>query len=361
MPSLEVQGVSKSYGVVRALRNVSFHVNSEEYFCILGPTGAGKTTLLKVIAGLLSPDKGKILIDGEDVTDLPPEDRGIAYMPQGYALFPHMTVWENVSYGSLMRNLPKDRAIHALKMVGLYHRRNSYPYELSGGQQQRVALARVIASGSKFLLLDEPLSALDLLLSIELRYELRNLAKKLGLTVIHVTHDSEEAMSIADRMLVLRRGTIQQIGTPQEIYLRPKNLFVARFLGEPTLLEGEVISRSSEGFYVDIKGLGMVFIKGIPPSRRIVLVFRPEDIEIVPNKVDSKNCFEGIVNSVEFRGCVIRLHIAAGEDVKLVSETWIEHGLGFEIGSHVWIRLPPNKALVYEYPRGGLTKAVALE
>ncbi len=363
MYSLEVEHVSKRFGVIQALKDVSFRVAPGEYFCILGPTGAGKTTLLRIIAGLLNPDEGRVLLDGEDITDLPPEEREIAYMPQGYALFPHLTVWENVVYGASMKGLPESRAEMALRMVGLYHRRHSYPHELSGGQQQRIALARVIASGCKVLLLDEPLSALDLLLNIELRYELKSMAKKFGLTVLHVTHDSEEAMSIADRILVLRKGKVQQIGAPSEVYLKPSNLFVARFLGDANLLEGDVIETSQKWFRVHVEGLGELTVNGTPPAKHVVLVFRPEDLEVLMSSplARKENMVKGIVRDVEFQGFRTRIHVLIGREVELVAEVWSSEGLLLRPGSQISLRLPPEKALVYEYPREGLARAIALE
>jgi len=349
MSYLEVLNISKSYGDVRALVDVSFEVDEGEYFCIVGPTGAGKTTLLKIIAGLLKPDHGRIVLDGVDVTYMPSEERGVAYMPQGYALFPHMTVWENVAYGAAMKGLSKERAIMALKMVGLLHRKNSYPHELSGGQQQRVALARAIASGSRLLLLDEPLSALDLLLNIELRYELRRYAKELGLTVLHVTHDSEEAMSIADRLLVLNKGRVQQIGEPEEVYIKPRNLFIAKFLGDATMLRGRVIDIEDDFFMVEVEGLGLVKVRGHPPTKDLVLVIRPEDILLVDeNDVFDDNVFKGKVRDVEFQGVKARLHVVVGE-VEVLLDAWLDSGYIMSLkGKHVLLKMPSNRILVYE-------------
>ncbi|RLE96916.1 MAG: polyamine ABC transporter ATP-binding protein, partial [Thermoprotei archaeon] len=204
--SVAVVNLKKSYGPIRALDGVTLEVGEGEYFVVLGPLGSGRSTLLKCIAGILEPDEGDVLIGGESVLGIPPEKRGVGYMPPGYALFPHMTVWENVAYGLWIRGFPKEeveaRVRDALELVGLLERAHSYPHQLSGGQRQRVALARALASGARVLLLDEPLTALDAILALEVRREVRALAKDLGLTVIHVTHDQEEAMAVADRIAV---------------------------------------------------------------------------------------------------------------------------------------------------------------
>jgi len=362
MAYLEVEGVSKSYGPIKALRDVSFSVNRGEYLCILGPTGAGKTTLLKVIAGLIKPDKGRILIDGEDVTFLPPELRAAAYMPQGYALFPHMRVWENIAYGTLIRGLPLERVWASIKMVGLAHKAYSYPHELSGGQQQRVALARVVSSGSKILLLDEPLSALDLLLNIELRYELHRYAKSMGLTVLHVTHNSEEALSIADRVLILRKGKVQQIGRPDEVYAKPRNLFVARFLGEITVVEGVVRASIDNRSVVEAKGLGRLVVNGsVNKGSHVVIAYRPEDLVLLSSPSEPYNVFRGKVIDVEFEGLRVRIHVMLSKGLESVIDQWFVHEIPFKKDETVYVYLPPEKALIFEYPRESISQALALE
>jgi len=347
MPYLEVNNVFKSYGPIKALRGVTFNVNKGEYLCILGPTGAGKTTLLKIIAGLLKPDKGKVYLEGEDITNLPPEERGIVYMPQGYALFPHLTVWENVAYGVLTRGLPLKRAEKALKAVGLFHRRNSYPHELSGGQQQRVALARALASGSKILLLDEPLSALDLLLNIQLRYELRKYAKNLGLTVIHVTHNAEEAMSIADRLLVLNKGKIEQIGKPEDVYLHPKSAFVASFLSDVVMFRAILIKRMNDSCIFKINNLGNMLIKcSNPPDKRVLIAIRPEDIKMDLTKKHPLNTFKGIVENVEFEGIKTRVTVRINEHTFFIDLMFVER-VPLRRGSQVFVHIPPDKPLIF--------------
>jgi sulfate transport system ATP-binding protein len=251
VPSISISDLTKRFGRIRAVDSVTFEVKDREYLCVLGPTGSGKTSLLRLIAGLLKPDEGTIKFDGVLVTEVAAEDRNAVYVPQNYALFPHLTVVENVMFGKLARGASReeayDEAIRILGLVRLEHREHSYPLELSGGMQQRVALARGLASGSSLLLLDEPLGALDARLRIDIRTELRYLAKKQGFTVIHVTHDQEEAMTIGDRVLVLKKGVIQQHGTSYHVYRKPSNLFVSNFVGSTSFFEGVVESRDASG------------------------------------------------------------------------------------------------------------------
>ncbi len=248
MPNIKLQSITVDYGRVRALDELTLEITSGDYVVILGPSGAGKTTLLKVIAGLVRPKKGTILVDDMDVTDLPPEERRVAYLPQHYALFPRKNVWENVIFSPRMQGMDKNKAeelvSEILDMVNLRERADAFPHELSGGMKQRVALARAIATNFSILLLDEPLRALDARLRLALRNELRKMAKDLGFTVLHVTHDQEEAMSVADKIVVLRKGKIEQVGTQEEIYLMPKTRFVAEFVGETNSWLGKVIKKT---------------------------------------------------------------------------------------------------------------------
>ena len=255
---VSVRDLRKRYGAVKALDGVTFDVESGEYFVILGPVGSGRSTLLKCIAGLERPDSGDILFDGESVLGLPPEKRLVGYMPPGYALFPHMTVWENVAYGLWIRGYPRreveERVEEALKLVGLLHRADSYPHQLSGGQRQRIALARALASGARVLLLDEPLTALDAVLTLEVRREVRRLAKSLGLTVIHVTHNQEEAMAVADRVAVMRRGKVEQVGSPEEVYFNPLTPFEAKFVADANLLPGKLVEVEGASGVAEVEG-----------------------------------------------------------------------------------------------------------
>ena len=240
MPKIQIRNISKYYASVKALHKVDLEIADGDYAVLLGPSGCGKTTLLKTIAGIVTPNAGSVSISGRDITAVPPEDRGIGFVFQNYALFMHMNALENASYGLLARGEEPQKAhrigTDMLKIVHLSDRADAMPRELSGGMQQRLAIARAMATGSKLLLLDEPMNALDAHIRTELRVELRRMVKSLGLTAIHVTHDQEEAMALADKIIIMRAGRILQAGTPQEVYLHPSSPFVASFLGEANFL-----------------------------------------------------------------------------------------------------------------------------
>jgi spermidine/putrescine transport system ATP-binding protein len=258
MVLIKISNVTKKFGEIKALDSIDLDVMNGEYLCILGPTGAGKTTLLRIIAGLLNPDQGDVYIDGKWMNNVPPEGHNAVYMFQQYALFPHMNVWKNVSFGPLIKNMDKERidnlTSEILEMVRLENRKDAYPNELSGGMQQRVALARGLSSGSRILLLDEPLGALDARLRVDIRAQLRQLVKDQKLTAIHVTHDQEEALMIADRIAIIRNGEIEQIGTPHETYLNPKSIFVTSFVGGANFFEGNIRDKKHSFYTIEIRG-----------------------------------------------------------------------------------------------------------
>ena len=237
---ISIRNLVKSFGTTKALNNVNLEIEPGELFFLLGPSGCGKTTLLRHIAGFYTPDEGKVLIDGNDVTDVPPYKRDTGMVFQSYALWPHMTIAENVAFGLQMRKLPKAeinaRVEKALETVRMQDRAKSKPNQLSGGQQQRVALARALVVEPRCLLLDEPLSNLDAKLRLEMRVEIRRICKDAGLTAVYVTHDQKEALSIADRIAVMRSGVVEQTGAPVEIYRRPSSTFTASFIGETNFL-----------------------------------------------------------------------------------------------------------------------------
>ncbi|MEM1907941.1 MAG: ABC transporter ATP-binding protein [Thermofilaceae archaeon] len=354
--SIAVKDLTKSYGPIRALDGITFEVEQGEYFVVLGPIGSGRSTLLKCIAGLEQPDSGDILFDGSSVVGLPPDKRLAGYMPPGYALFPHMTVWENVAYGLWIKGYPKHeierRVEEALKLVGLLHRADSYPHQLSGGQRQRVALARALASGARLLLLDEPLTALDAVLTLEVRREVRRVAKSLGLTVIYVTHNQEEAMAIADRIAVMRRGKIEQIGSPLELYLRPNSLFVARFIGgENNFLVGKVVEASGDFAVLDI-GSAVLKGRGSVTSGLAVLTIRPEKLRFA-----NDGRIEGVVDMREFLGKTYKYVIRLNGGVSLI----VRSREKIEVGASVRLTFNPEDALVFPYPKEGLEEAVRYE
>jgi ABC-type Fe3+/spermidine/putrescine transport system ATPase subunit len=275
MPHIKIKGVSKYFGSIKAVHAVDLEIKDGEYVVLLGPSGCGKTTLLKMIAGIITPTSGKIEIGGKDVTMVPPEDRGVGFVFQNYALFPHMSALDNASYGPISRGMAQAKARRiASEMLGLVHledRADAFPREMSGGMQQRLALARAFATGSKLILLDEPTNALDAYLRAELRVELRRMAKKLGFTAIHVTHDQEEAMALADKIVIMRKGMVQQWGDPQEVYSRPSTPFVANFLGEANFIRATFEDNCATVLGKEIKAKAA--------GERIAMI-RPENLDL---------------------------------------------------------------------------------
>lgn len=248
---IKLDHVSVKFGDLYAVKDISMTIDKGEYVTILGPSGCGKTTLIKIVSGILRPTEGRVFVDGEDVTDVPIEDRDTGYVFQNIALFPHMTISDNVGYGPRVRDLDSEAVTGTsrqyLELVNMLERAGMMPNEISGGEQQKVAIARALASGSKMLMLDEPLSALDARVRMELRYEIRRLVKKLGITVLHVTHDQEEAMSVSDRMILMRNGGIAETSTPLDMYRRPETIFSAYFVGETNFLECTVVGKTKTG------------------------------------------------------------------------------------------------------------------
>lgn len=331
----------------------------------MGPTGAGKTTLLRIIAGLVKPDTGTITIDDEVVNHKPPEERDTLYMFQQYALFPHMNVWDNVSYGPTIKNLQeeiKDQLTREiLEMVHLAERADSFPHELSGGMQQRVALGRGIASGARILLLDEPLGALDARLRVDLRTQLRKLVKDQALTAIHVTHDQEEALMIGDRIVVLRNGQIEQIGSPQEIYEQPHTIFVASFVGGANFVEGNVISRDDTYSTIELReGLQLrVRNTQFKTGDRIVVAFRLEDTKITEEKGEDVNNLHGTVETAMFIGGFMEYQVLLDNKIRVLAKILIFEGFqSFRPHDPVFISIPVNECFVFPYPEQGLLKEI---
>jgi ABC-type Fe3+/spermidine/putrescine transport system ATPase subunit len=287
--ALELEGVSRSFGVAAVVRDVSLSVARGEYFALLGPSGCGKTTLLRLVAGFLAPDAGEIRIAGVRANEALPHERDVNLVFQNYALFPHLTVARNVAFGLEMQGVGrrerKERVTEGLAMVRLEEFASRRPRQLSGGQQQRVALARALVTRPAVVLLDEPLAALDQKLRLEMRVELRRLQRRTGTTFVHVTHDQEEALELADRVAVMRAGRVAQVGTPAEIYDAPATRFVADFIGGTNFLEGQVIIAAAEGSVVRIEALGTEAT--VPPGAAprkpgdpVLLSFRPERIAL---------------------------------------------------------------------------------
>ncbi|WP_310621252.1 putative 2-aminoethylphosphonate ABC transporter ATP-binding protein [Flexibacterium corallicola] len=316
---LEVHGLNKNFGNFTALENISLSINEGEFVCFLGPSGCGKTTLLRAIAGLDYQTSGQIFQKGKDISALPPVKRDFGIVFQSYALFPNLSVEKNIAYGLSKRQLGKSaveaRVQELLTQVGLPDSGKKYPAALSGGQQQRVALARALATSPGMLLLDEPLSALDAKVRVHLRHELRELQRTLGITTIMVTHDQEEALAMADRIVVMNHGHIEQVGTPEEIYSNPQSAYVADFIGEMNFWSGSVES--------DVPGLsGHVRIgtqrlrtnsndKSFLAGSQVTVCIRPEDVQMRGVKADTPNSVRVSVKDIEFLGSFCRISMTA--------------------------------------------------
>ena len=333
---IEIKNVSKSFGEKCILRDVSIYVKQGEFLTLLGPSGCGKTTLLRMIAGFGSPDSGEILINGTDITNMPPHERPVNTVFQRYALFPHLDVYENIAFGLKLQKVPEDeiekRVRKVLKMVSMTDYEDRDVESLSGGQQQRVAIARAIVNQPKVLLLDEPLSALDLKMRKDMQIELKEMHRKLGITFIYVTHDQEEALTLSDTIVVLDDGNIRQIGTPTDIYNEPQNAFVADFIGESNILNGKMIKDK----LVEFAGHEFECIdEGFGENVDVDVVVRPEDIYIT-NKLDSAQ-FTAKVKSCTFKG----VHYEMFVDTDKGYELMIQDYNAFEPDSEVGLIIRP--------------------
>jgi iron(III) transport system ATP-binding protein len=320
---ITVEDLTKRFGQQEVVSRVGFSIEEGEMFTLLGPSGCGKTTLLRLIAGFYTPDEGEVRFDDRVVNDLPPHERGIGMVFQNYALWPHMTVFENAAYGLKLRKLPAaeiaGRIAAVLDKVKLGGLEDRYPGQLSGGQQQRVALARALVLNPKILLLDEPLSNLDAKIRIQVRAEIRKLQKELGITTVYVTHDQEEALTLSDRIAVFNRGKILQIGPPKALYERPENRFVADFIGINNLVEGTVESvdaaqqrlRVSTG----IGELSAVTNGRFSPGDRCIVSVRPENADIDGEPASGCNLAQGHIAFAAYLGNALRYDVDLGRGV----------------------------------------------
>ncbi|QCO55129.1 ABC transporter ATP-binding protein [Pseudorhodobacter turbinis] len=338
--AVEANSIVKAFGqgavAIKALDNVSVQIKQGEFFTLLGPSGCGKTTLLRLIAGFDTPTSGQILLDGTDITHLPPNKRPVNTVFQSYALFPHLTVAENIAFGLQMQGRPKaevtESVARMLALVQLEPMAKRKTSQLSGGQQQRVALARALAPSPKVLLLDEPLSALDLKLRKEMQIELKRLQMETGITFVFVTHDQEEALTMSDRIAVMSAGHIQQIGAPRDIYTRPANRFVASFIGETNFLSGQ-----SDGTTVTLANGAIMPL--IAPQGRINLAIRPEQVRVVPPGTDG--AMPARVASTVYFGTDthLHLHLEGGIDIIARQQSPAQGGAAMEKGEDVGVIL----------------------
>ena len=368
-PLLRLEGITKTYGPITAVCEVSADIRRGELVSFVGPSGCGKTTLLRVVGGFARPDAGRVALDGEDITALPPNHRATAMVFQNYALFPHLTVAENVGYGLTIRRRPAAevarRVEELLSLVQLQGFGQRRPAQLSGGQQQRVALARSLSLQPKVLLLDEPLSNLDANLRIQMRTEITRLQRDLNQTIVFVTHDQEEAMSISDRIMVMDRGRILQAGTPAEIYERPGSRFVARFVGAANFLDG-TLGNGMPGRTSIATRLGTLIVEKIAngwmSGDRVQVLLRPEAIRLGPPEERAEpNRLLGTITHAMYTGSLVRYTVQVGGIPLTVDLSDPRHTPAFRRGDRVSLQLPsdphllPHESVVD--PNGGASTA----
>jgi len=350
---VEIEKVKKSFGPIKALKEVSLTIRKNEFFSLLGPSGCGKTTLLRIIAGLEFPDEGVVRLGGRVVNDVPPHKRGVGLVFQGTAVFPHMTVYDNIAFGLKMRGYKKDEIDEKIhKMLEIMN----MPFEiyakkrvdqLSGGERQRVEIARSLIIEPNVLLLDEPLGPLDLKIRQKMQIELKRLQKRVGTTFIYVTHDQGEALTMSDRIAVMQRGEVQQVGTPEEIYLRPANRFVAEFIGETNLIEGRVSGDNT--FAAD--GLRSVILSSSSNPENIrgdaVLSIRPEKILVGDESAGLVNRFEGVVEEKIYMGAYAVLKVSIDDKMALTVQVQpAEKVNGIRVGQRIQVGWSPEDATV---------------
>ncbi len=344
---IELRGVSKAIHDHQILYDINLEVRNGEFLTLLGPSGCGKTTLLRLISGFEKPTTGTIFINGKNVDGLPPHLRHVHNVFQSYALFPHMTVYNNVAFGLRCHRVPKkeidERVSEALKIVKLEKYAQRKPEQLSGGQQQRVAIARAVVNRPLVLLLDEPLSSLDYRLRKTMQIELKQLQRKLGITFIFVTHDQEEALSMSDRVVVMNEGGIEQIGTPRQVYEKPQNLTVATFIGEVNIFECEVTAVNENKVTVNIQGKERLVksSRQFTPGQHAHILVRPEDLRVWDSSEvdDTHNMFPGVVEEVIYKGTTVDLMVRLSNNQIVAATEFFDEDddrLEYAIGEKVW-------------------------
>ncbi len=370
---IDLQNISKSFGNHLVLDEMNLYIRENEFLTLLGPSGCGKTTTLRIIGGFETPDVGRVIFDGEDITNLAPNKRQLNTVFQKYALFTHMTIAENIAFGLKIKKKSKsyidDKIKYALKLVNLEDYGNRYPDSLSGGQQQRIAIARAIVNEPKVLLLDEPLGALDLKLRQDMQYELIRLKKELGITFIYVTHDQEEALTMSDTIVVMNQGYIQQIGTPEMIYNEPENAFVADFIGDSNIISSTMIQDK----LVEILGVKFPCVDtGFGENKPVDVVIRPEDVEMINLLDDYENemasaassedswkkygRIQGVVTHIIFKGVHYEMEVMANGFEWLVHSTQM-----FPVGQKVGINVDPFNIQIMNKPASEDEEATPIE
>lgn len=346
--------ISKAFDGETVLDELNLNIHENEFLTLLGPSGCGKTTTLRILGGFATPDKGSVIFDGKDITNLPPNKRQLNTVFQKYALFSHMNIAENIAFGLKIKNKPKtyidDKIKYALKLVNLEGFEKRMPDSLSGGQQQRIAIARAIVNEPKVLLLDEPLGALDLKLRQDMQYELIRLKNELGITFIYVTHDQEEALTMSDTIVVMNQGYIQQIGTPETIYNEPENAFVADFIGDSNIidaimLEDRLVSILDTKFHCVDTGFGR--------NQPVDVVIRPEDVELT---APEEGILKGTVTHLIFKGVHYEMEVTAN------GFEWLVHSTDmFPVGTEVGIKVDPFNIQIMNKPASEDEEAAGIE
>jgi len=361
MPKIILENIRKTYQkTIVAVDNVSLRIEDREYVSILGTSGSGKTTLLRIIAGFETPETGKVFFDGQDVSFLPPEKRNIGFVFQDFALFPHLSVWENVVYSPKIKGLSREQVNdvgrRTLKIVGLFSRKESFPHELSGGMKQRVGLARALASGSKILLMDEPLGSLDARIKRSLKLELRNWVKELGLTAIHVGHSQLEAMEVSDRIFIMNNGRIIQSGPPEKLYKSPNSIFVADFISESNFLVGTVVASKDQYLTVRISEGNKLQStnKNFELKQKVVVSFSSEEVKLHDKPVE-RSCFKGILTKKIFlQGRFYFTMQLEGKQQVIAGLVPSSHNAARKIGETLYMTVNPSRVLLFSYPKHGL-------
>ena len=351
---IHLNNISKSFDGQMVLDELNLTIHENEFVTLLGPSGCGKTTTLRILGGFASPDSGKVIFDGKDITNVPPNKRQLNTVFQKYALFTHMTIAENIAFGLKIKKKSKnyidDKIHYALKLVNLEGYENRMPGSLSGGQQQRIAIARAIVNEPKVLLLDEPLGALDLKLRQEMQYELIRMKNELGITFVYVTHDQEEALTMSDTIVVMNQGYIQQIGSPESIYNEPENAFVADFIGDSNIIPSIMLDDK----LVSILGAKFACVDtGFGHNKPVDVVIRPEDVELVE---PSEGVLQGVVTHLIFKGVHYEMEIMAGGFEWLVHSTTL-----FPVGKEVGIKVDPFNIQIMNKPESEDEEAVVID
>jgi putrescine transport system ATP-binding protein len=327
-PYIQIESISKKYAFIEAVRNVSLSIYKGELFSLLGGSGCGKSSLLRVLAGFEAPTSGRVIIDGVDITKLPPYERPVNMMFQSYALFPHMTVYQNIAYGLKQESLPKsvihERVMESLDLVQLSSHANRKPNELSGGQKQRVALARSLVKRPKLLLLDEPLTALDKRLREQTQFELVNIQERVGITFILVTHDQEEAMTMSTRMAIMEEGRIRQVGAPHNVYEFPNSRFVAEFIGSVNIFDGVVVEDEFDHVLIESPEANCLIyathVGATPVGSNVSVAIRPEKVMMSQTPpAGNRNCTKGIVRDIAYLGDISIYYVELPSGVRVQS------------------------------------------